>query len=149
MVEGEALLAALIAESEGLWRKFLRLPPLLFKSWGSCDHVFHIYGQENSDLRCELGGEERDRKQARNLSHSTFDLARVVRALFEHGTCRCFHRLGTLSSKFEKKLIQKNTFVQTISSKTADNFIHDSFIPKWFHPLTLSSKTGFIQPLSP
>ena len=73
----------------------------------------------------------------------------------------CFSRLGTLSSKLQKKthpktLSSKNTFIQkhfhpktlsskTISSKTEDNFIHDTFIQKRVHPMTLSSKNGFIQ----
>ena len=55
-----------------------------------------------------------------------------------------------------KTLSSKNTFIQkhfhpktlsskTISSKTEDNFIHDTFIQKRFHPMTLSSKNGFVQ----
>ena len=51
--------------------------------------------------------------------------------------------------QIRKKNSSKNTFIQkhltkTISSKTEDNFIHDTFIPKRFHPMTLSSQTTFI-----
>ena len=59
--------------------------------------------------------------------------------------------LGTLSSKLQKTLSSKNTFIQkhfhpkTISSKIEDNFIHDTFIQKRVHPMTLSSKNGFVQ----
>ena len=49
----------------------------------------------------------------------------------------------------KKKLIQKHFHPKTlssknISSKTEDNFIHDTFIQNQFRPLTLSSKTTFI-----
>ena len=82
LVEGEARLAALIAESEGLREE---IPPSLsgtifVQELAELRACVSQLRQENSDLRCELqaggrGGEERDRKQARNLSHSTLDLA--------------------------------------------------------------------------
>ena len=84
------------------------------------------------------------------------------------GDARCVGRLGSLSSKLQKKKnSSKNTFIQkhfhpkTLSSQ--NTFIqnrrqfhprhfhpktvssNDTFIPKWFRPTTLSSKTGFIQ----
>ena len=81
----------------------------------------------------------------------------------------CLHivRLGTLSSKLQKKkLIQKhfhpktlsskNTFVQNTFTQNTRQFhprhfhpktgsSNDTFIQKWFRPMTFSSKTGFIQ----
>ena len=45
-----------------------------------------------------------------------------------------FFRYGALSSKLQKKTHRK-----TLSSKKT--FIHDTFIPKRVHPMTLSSKT--------
>ena len=55
-------------------------------------------------------------------------------------------RLGTLSSKCEKKkLIQKHFRPKTLSSK--NTFVQNHFIQnrRQFHPMTLSSKNTFIQ----
>ena len=77
--------------------------------------------------------------------------------LFSQGRSDRLLGLGTLSSGLvhfhptcNKKLIQKHFHPKTlssktISSKTEDNFIHDTFIQKRVHPMTLSSKNGFVQ----
>ena len=87
--------------------------------------------------------------------------------------CGCFGGLGTLSSKCEKKIIQKRTFVQkhfhptkhfrpkpfhaqnwkdnlhprTLSSKNGRRS-NDIFVQNQFHPMTVSSKTTFIPTLT-
>ena len=65
-------------------------------------------------------------------------------AVAANGTVLCPPRLGTLSSKVEKTH-PKTLSSKTISSNTEDNFIHDTFIQKRVHPMTLSSKNGFVQ----
>ena len=88
-----------LLSQRGRGRKFLRpcQPPIFAEELAELRACVSQLRQENSDLRCELqsggrGGEERDRKQARNLSHSTLDLAPLNQCLlepahFEHGTC--------------------------------------------------------------
>ena len=73
--------------------------------------------QENSDLRCELqsrgrGSEERDRKQARNLSHSTLDLAPLnqpgqpgqSQPILNTGRADASARMGTLMETADASL---------------------------------------------
>ena len=62
-----------------------------------------------------------------------------------------FIQIAKKKKTHPKTLSSKNIFIpktlssKTISSKTEDNFIHDTFIPKRVHPMTLSSKNGFVQ----
>ena len=81
LVEGEARLAALIRNQRVEGGSSSDLASHHFRPRvGGMRACVSQLRQENSDLRCELqsggrGGEERDRKQVRNLSHSTLDLA--------------------------------------------------------------------------
>ena len=58
---------------------------------------------------------------------------------------RDWHGLGTLSSKLQKKLVQKHFRPKWFHPKQKTISSNDTFIQKWFRPMTFSSKTGFIQ----
>ena len=100
--------------------------------------------------------------QAGVLSKRGWALENVVaRICREAGGRVTTNGSGTLSSKLQKKthpktLSSKNTFVQNHFIQNRRQFhprhFHpktgsssDTFIQKWFRPMTFSSKTGFIQ----
>ena len=98
LAEGEARLADLIAESERSREE--RVPPTMpanfARELAELRACVQELREENSDLRSKLqsgvgGGEERERKQARNLSNSTLDLVPLHRICADHpghGACQ-------------------------------------------------------------
>ena len=94
-------------------------------------------------LRCQLAGEASGNVRL-------CERAGGARGRFGPPSIRVRVRYTFIQIRKKKKLIQKHfrpktLSSKTISSKTEDNFIHDTFIPKRFHPLTPSSKNGFVK----
>ena len=90
LAEGEARLAALFAESEGLREE---LPPTMPANFAhelaELQACVQELRRENTELRSELqssgrGGAERERKQPRKLSHSTLNLVPLGRSVADH-----------------------------------------------------------------
>ena len=75
----------------------------------------------------------------------TVEMFAVAVDVLGHHRAAC-SRVGELGKRgFAKKTRPKTLSSKTISSKREDNFIHDIFIQKRVHPMTLSSKNGFVQ----
>ena len=91
LAEGEVRLAALIAESEGLREEVPHIVPANFAhELAELRGCMQDLQRENTELRSQLqssgrGGEERERKQPRNLSHSSLDLVPLSRSVADAG----------------------------------------------------------------
>ena len=98
LAEGEARLADLISESEGSREEGVppTMPASFARELAELRACVQELREENSNLRSKLqsgvgGGEERERKQARNLSNSTLDLVPLQRICADHpghGACQ-------------------------------------------------------------